>query len=92
MYAAVSKWLVSWHRKRQLIAIVVRHFEAVNARSAIRNMCSLTRDGSDGSVVRVCYGNMRPPSRMWFLVSPDMQTIRELSSDEVERLAEPAWR
>jgi hypothetical protein len=90
MLAAISRWFADRARRRERVAGAIRHFE-VGGQRAIRGMCAAIAEETRGTIVRVCYGDTRPPRRSWFLVGKDGD-VTELSWSETERLGERPWR
>ena len=78
-------------QRRAAIAAAVKHFEIAGGK-AVRGMCEVIGDTERGSVVRVSFGNTRPPNRIWYVVGPSGTVTAELSWTEAEQLGERPWR
>ncbi len=90
VFATFSRWRAARARRRTLVVSAIREFETAGRR-AIRGMCSIIGEEARGTVVRVCYGDTRPPRRAWFVIGPD-GSVAELPWAEAQRLDMCAWR
>jgi hypothetical protein len=92
--------LIAWLRRRGAERKRIREAErralaAFQATGRGRGyMTWIVRSDAGETVVRVCFGDTRPPHRSWFLVplEPDAP-VRELSYDDVVPMGESkVWR
>jgi hypothetical protein len=45
-----------------------------------------------GLVVRVCYGEVKPPGRAWYRVDADWSVVGELTFEQARQFGEGYWR
>jgi hypothetical protein len=85
--------LNNWKRRQNAIYVAVRYFENSSRQKAIRPMCSAIAIETERCIVRVCYGNTKPPSRIFYAVYDLFQEVTELPFEEVSIVyGEKAWR
>ena len=90
--------ITNWMQKRR--AEAARHARALQAfkrlypdRSPVawRLKEHVLEDGR--RVQTICYGNTKPPSRSFWIFSPDCDTPKELAHEQAKELFEvPVWR
>jgi hypothetical protein len=91
--------MIEWFRRQQAERRRIREAErrAVAAFEATGRgtvaWTGIVSSNAQETVIRVCFGHTRPPTRNWFAVSsqPDAP-VRELSWDEVVPMGEKPWR
>lgn len=54
--------------------------------------CEVIGTLEDNRVVRLCYGNSRPPGRRWFVVTREGVLLREIDLKEASKYGEVPWR
>lgn len=86
------RWMERRRRRRVAVTAAVRHFAVVTGQQAHQNISSVIGEEAGELVVRICYGQVRPPGRAWFRVGADGQVRDELSFEEAGRFGERPWR
>jgi hypothetical protein len=92
----MRNWLRCWRDERARVRDAERRalaaFEATGRGRGY--MMWVVRADERETVIRVCFGDTRPPHRSWFLVPSELGApVRELSYDEVVPMGEStAWR
>ena len=88
-------WLRRWRAKNARIREATRRALAAFRQSGrgAGYMTWIVRRTDDETVVRVCFGQARPPGRAWFAVpAPADAPVRELSWDDVVPMGDKPWR
>ena len=67
-------------------------FKTTDNRVVLRSMSGIWEEADNGYVVRICYGNTRPPRRAWFLVSSDAKSVVRMSDEEAKPYNQGTWR
>jgi hypothetical protein len=92
----VLRWLVSWidrvRRRRLARAAARRHLEATTGQRSHLVGSTVLGEHAGGLVVRVCYGDTKPPRRAWYLIGAGGRVARSVSWDEAESVGERPWR
>ena len=84
MLRSLSGWLERRRRNRIAVEVAVRHFESTTGQRAHAGISSVIGEESGGLVVRVCYGDVKPPRRAWYRLG-DGSVVDELSFEEAGR-------
>lgn len=92
MFAVLSKWFHHRRRKRSAVEAAVRHFGAATGKQARSGISGVIGEREGNLVVRVCYGNTKPPGRAWYLIAPDGAIAGELSFEEAQGFGERRWK
>ena len=92
MFGFFSKWLQHRCGQRSAVEAAVRHFDATTGKHAHPGISGVIGEREGNFVVRICYGNTKPPGRTWYVVGSDGSVIEELSFEEAKRFDEKLWR
>jgi hypothetical protein len=88
MFRLVARFRAWQARRREAAAVAIHCFEAHTGGRGDSRTTYVIHEAAAGFVVRVCYGDTRPPQRAWFWVSADFTTCRTLTFEEVAPLGE----
>ena len=91
MLGVIKRFFAERRLKATAIDVALRHFESSTGESGIRPMCAVLHRDAKGSVVRVCYGNTRPPRRTWFFIASDGIQVSTMTFDDVVAFGEKPW-
>lgn len=83
LVSIIKGMLNNWRRQQKAIRIATRYFENNSGQKVSRRMCSTIATETECCVVRVCYGNTKPPSRIFYAVYDLSQEVTELPFEEV---------
>jgi hypothetical protein len=92
MFGFLSKWLEQRRRKRAAVDSAVRHFDATTGKSAHAGISCVIGEKAGRFIVRVCYGEVKPPRRAWYVVAPDGSIVDEISFEQAKEFGERLWR
>ena len=92
MFGFLMRWLDHRKRIRSAIAMAVRQFESKTGERAHRSICDVIAEEPEQFVVRVCYGQAKPPCRAWYLISAEGSIVCDLSFEEAQQFGERLWR
>jgi hypothetical protein len=86
MFGFLHSWLAQRRRKRAAVAAAIHHFEETSGKRA--HTGSVIGEKAGHFVVRVYFGNIKPPGRAWFIVGTDGTVLRELSFEVAQEFGE----
>jgi len=93
MFGYFKRVLKNRKRQREAVHTAIRYFENAAQRKAIRAMSRIIATEKNRCIVRVCYGDTRPPHRNFYAIYDSPQEITELEFEEVAILYnEKPWR
>ena len=92
MLGGLYRWLSQHRRRRAAVAAAALHFESVTGHQPHPGWGGVIGEEAGEFVVRVCYGDTKPPRRVWYRVGADGQVRGELSCEEAQRFGEREWR
>jgi hypothetical protein len=70
----------------------IAHFKTMDNSFVVRSMSGIWEETDNGYVVRICYGNRRPPRRAWFFVSSDAKSVVRMSDEVAKPYNQRPWR
>jgi hypothetical protein len=79
-------------RPDSVLEAAVAHFKRTDNSFVVRSMSGIWEEIDNGYVVRICYGNTRPPRRAWFFVSSDAKSVVRMSEEEAKPYNKGTWR
>jgi len=88
MFQWLSIWLGRMRSHRLALATARRHFEATTGQKSHRGGSVVLGKHDGGLVVRVCYGDIKPKRRAWYLIGSDGIVVRPVTFGEAELLGE----
>ena len=92
MLTSLSRWLEQGRRKRSAVKAALHRFNTTTGKPAHPGMSSVIGEKAGDLIVRVCFGNTKPPARVWYLVGLNTSVISELSFEEAQEFGECLWR
>ena len=75
-----------------VLEAAIAHFKTMDHSVVVRSMSTIWEETDNGYVVRICYGNTRPPRRAWFFVSSDAMSVVRMSEEEAKPYNQGTWR
>lgn len=78
--------------RRVLIESAIRCLRRQTQDQVHRSLTRILYEDDEKKIVRLCYGNVRPPHRAWFVVKADGAEVEEIPFDSVVEYGEHAWR
>ena len=75
-----------------VLEAAIAHFKRMDHRVVRRSMSGIWEETDKGYVVRICYGNTRPPRLAWFFVSSDAKSVVRMSDEEAKPYNKGHWR
>ena len=75
-----------------VLEAAIAHFKTSDNRVVLRSMSGIWEETDNGYVVRICYGNTRPPRRAWFFVRSDAKSVVRMSDEEAKPYNQGTWR